>query len=48
MEILSLLIQWIQLQKSLAEQTRLAKLPEFVIRIGNVIDTFVGLETFID
>ena len=48
MEVLSLLIQRIQLQQTLAEQPRLTQLAQLVVRVGNVIYTLVGLETIVN
>lgn len=41
-EVLSLLIQRIQLQQTLAEQPRLTQLAQLVVRVGDVIYTLVG------
>lgn len=48
MEVLSLLIQRIQLQQTLAEQPRLTQLAQLVVRVGDVIYTLVGLETIVN
>ena len=48
MEVLSLLIQRIQLQQTLAEQPRLTQLAQLVVRVGDVIYTRVGLETIVN
>ena len=48
MEVLSLLIQRIQLQQTLAEQPRLTQLAQLVVRVGEVIYTLVGLETIVN
>ena len=47
-EVLRLLVQRVELQQTLAEQTRLAQLAQLVVGVGNVVDAFVGLESVIN